>query len=129
MKGLAINFSGKAGATLAVDRSVSNFECSAQNGLVNIACSKGSDPIYSDRGTNLYKDALAGKVPTFSSAYHIANFSALDTKFFLKSTTPVDAEEVEKVILNPVSFTDNRLRLQASFTGSKGTKIGITAVL
>ena len=129
MKGLAINFSGKAGATLFTDKAVSGFSCTAQNGLVNIACGKGEDPTFDSRGTNLYKDALAGKVPTFSDSYHIANFAALDTKFFLKQNAPDGEEVIEKVILDPVEFDGNRLLLKASFTSTSGTQIGITTTL
>ena len=129
MKGLAINFAGNAGATLLTSGKVSGFACTAQNGLVNIACNKGEDVIDADRGTNLYKDALAGRVPTFSDAYHIANFAALDTKFFLKKHTPEGEEIVEKVILDPITFDGNRLALKASFTSTAGTTIGINTSL
>ena len=129
MKGLAINFSGDKGATLAVGTLISGFNCFAQNGLVNIACGKGSDTIFPDKGTNLYKDALAGRVPNFSEAYHASNFAALDTTFFLKQYENPNEEGIKSIILNPFSYVNNRLKLSASFIGTLDTTVGITETL
>lgn len=126
MKGLALQFSGAAGVTIAVTKTVTDFNCVAQNGMANIACSKGTDAIYPDKGTTLYKDALAGKVPTFTDAYHYSNFAALDTRFFLKKEAPAGVEVIDKVVLLPFSYTSSGLVLNASFTGANGTTIGIT---
>ena len=126
MKGLALQFSGASGITLAVTKKVTDFNCVAQNGMVNIACDKGSDFIYPDKGTTLYKDALAGKVPTFTDAYHYSNFAALDTRFFLKNQAPAGVEVIDKVVLLPFTYTTAGLVLNASFSGANGTTIGIT---
>lgn len=129
MKGLSIDFKGTSGITLAVTEFVTDFRATTQDGMLNIACTKGSDIIYPDRGTNLYKDALAGKVPTLTDAYHVSNFAALDTKFFLNSVIVDGGERVDKIVLEPFSYENNRLKINATFTGDAGTTVGINVTI
>jgi hypothetical protein len=125
MKGLAIVFEAD-GATLSSTASVSGFATIAQNGLVNIATIKGSDALYPKRGTALYSGGVAGKIPTYSLAYHAANFAALDTTSFIRSTdySTVSYERLKKVSLKPALYEGTRMRLNAFFLGVDGTTIG-----
>jgi hypothetical protein len=125
MEGLAIEFI-KAGAVLAVTKKVADFSTIAQNGMVNIGTEKGSDPLYKKRGTQLYNSGVVGALTTYSDAYHAANFAALDTVFFLKSSDYAvsEYERVEAVALEPITYTKSQMNINARFEGEAGTVIG-----
>ena len=125
MKGLSIDFK-KTGATLAVASSVTGFATVAQNGMVNIATSRGSDKVYPSRGTALYAQGVLGDLTTYKSAYHASNFAALDTLLFaLDSNYEDDTDErLKSVKLLPVTYTGTTMRAQATFIGVDGTRIG-----
>lgn len=87
MKGLKISFEAQ-GASLVLDQTVADADCEIQNALVNVGTARGSDPMYPLRGTNMLKEATSGAVVDLDSARHVANFAALYTFDFIRSTLP-----------------------------------------
>lgn len=125
MEGLAINFSAD-GATLSTTDKVEHFATIAQNGMVNIGTIHGSDPINTNRGTDIYNSGVLGKLTTYRAAYHATNFAAIDTEFYLRETDVDDPtyERVDSVTLEPKSYTNNVFTVNAFFTGENGSTVG-----
>jgi len=125
MKSLKIVFEA-SGARIVLDDIVEGFEAVTQNGLVNIATEQGSAPTEPDRGTNLLKDALEGKVASLLDAQHISNLAALDTLFYLRGTDEIDTleERLDTLTLKPFDYDGESVRINAVFTGSEGTVNG-----
>lgn len=125
-KSLKIIFSAE-GSTLDLANTVEGFAATVQNGLVNIVTEKGSDPGDPARGTDMFRDALQGKVADLLAAQHIANLAALDTVFYLRGTDDpaADYERVEKINMRPFSYTGERLELNAVFSGTAGSQMGV----
>jgi hypothetical protein len=125
MKSLKIVFEA-SGARIVLDDIVEGFDAVTQNGLVNIATEKGSAPTEPDRGTNLLRDALEGKVASLLDAQHISNLASLDTLFYLRGTDEIDTleERLESLVLKPFDYDGESVRINAVFNGSQGTVIG-----
>lgn len=130
MKSLKIVFEA-TGARLLLDETVEGFGAVVQNGLVNIATEKGSDPSDSARGTDLLKDALEGKVASLLSAQHISNLAALDTIFYVRGTDEIDTaeERLEALTLQPFDYDGASVRINAVFAGNQGTVVGTDTTL
>ncbi len=125
MEGLAIDFE-RTGAVLDVLSKVSDFGTIVQNGLVNIGTITGTDPLFNTRGTQLYNSGVVGALTTYNDAYHAANFAALDTTFFLKSSdyAEVTYERVRLVEMQPVTYTGSQMNINVRFEGENGTTVG-----
>lgn len=125
LEGLSVEFVA-SGARLDFSSRVSGFGTLAQNGLVNIGTVRGSDPVFPDRGTRLYRSGVVGEITNYNTAYHASNFAAMDTMFFLRRSDYVDSthERIKTVKLQPVEFVGTRMRLQARFEGDAGSAIG-----
>jgi flavodoxin len=129
-KSLKIVFEA-GGASLKLDETVEGFEAVTQNGLVNIATEQGSDSGDSKRGTNLLRNALQGRVADLLSAQHISNLAAINTLFYLRKSDETDTteERVENLALQPFEYDGTQLRINALFTGSNGSKLGVDVTL
>lgn len=83
MNGIRINFSAD-GPRFDFTSTVRQFDSTVQNALVNVGTDRGSDPIFSDRGTDLKLDGAQGRMATKIWANHSANFAALRTLAFVQ---------------------------------------------
>lgn len=128
MTGIAIDFTGEL-PTFGTGK-VSGFAASVQNALVNIGTAQGSDPVFPDRGTDLQKDAVEGRLIDLNAAQHSSNFAAVDTLAFLRSyTSPDDSTGLLAVQLEPADFTGTRLMIDAIFTSQGGATVGVKTAL
>lgn len=129
MTGIRIIFS-EDGIRFDFDNPVKDFECTAQNALVNIGTRKGSDPMFPERGTDLLKTALSGAIVDLNSAAHASNLAAVDTLFFSRTWEQAgNTERMAKVQLDPLSIQDRCLQLDAVFTSTDGNQIGTSTPL
>lgn len=80
-----------------------------QSALVNTLCDTGSDKIFPTRGSTIQADAAKGRLISLQEARYAANFAALDTMSFMRQVNP--NLELEELTLAPVSFENQRLRL------------------
>ena len=85
MRGIRITFN-EDGPRFDFSRSVRGFESVVQNALVNVGTDLGSDPIFTDRGTDLKRDGAHGRMATAIWANHSANFASLNTLAFIQQT-------------------------------------------
>lgn len=125
MKTLKIMFS-KNGASFDLGAPLyGEFECSVQNALVNIATLQGSDYVFPEKGTTIYKSALNGSLVDLNAARHAANFAALDTFLFLRDTDYLDAvERIANIELRALSIAQGVLTVETVFTSSTGRVSG-----
>lgn len=107
MNGLKVEFTD-TGMRLIPDQSISGIMTTAQNALVNIGTSKGSDWAYPNKGTDLLRSSVRDGIPTQTTARHYANFAAVDTLFFLRdSEAKTTDESLEQVTLTPDRLDHN----------------------
>lgn len=130
MKSLKISFES-GGGRLLLDETVEDFHAVVQNAMVNIATEKGSDKGDRSRGTNLLRQALQGRVADLLTAQHISNLAALDTLFYLRNSDDKNTteERMEKVQLQPFEYDGMELRINARFTGTNRTVVGVDITL
>jgi hypothetical protein len=131
MKGLKILLS-KNDTVIDLNNSVTGFDATVQNALVNIATQAGSDKIYSDKGTNLLKHAVTGKIVGFNDANHEAQIAALATLFFSRDqdTGAPSTERLGSIAMSPVTYTEGTLTISAAFTDLEGSRtLGTTTIL
>jgi len=129
VKGIAIDFT-TGGPRLYLDRQVEGFNTTVQNGMVNVGTAEGSDPIYPTRGTRLFQTAVEGGIVNYASARHASNFAALSALTFMTSTEDADVEEtLENVTLSPAELDVLSMKVEAQFTSSLGTVVGIVSNL
>lgn len=131
MKGLKILLS-KNDTVIDLNNSVSGFDATVQNALVNIATQSGSDYIYADKGTELLKNAVTGKIVGWNDANHEAQAAGITTLFFSRAQdgTAVDTERLGAVNMAPVTYTEGTLTISASFTDLAGSRtLGTTTIL
>ena len=129
MKSLKLIFAEK-GAVFDFSSTVEGFENDVQVAMVNIATTKESDPIFPDKGTDLLKEAIAGRLINIRNAEHFANFAALDTLFLLRQFEDVANENrLVKVTLKPVEFSAGKLTLDAQFVSASGETIGVLSTV
>lgn len=125
MKSVKLSFEEK-GVQFDFSAPVEDFANEVQTAMVNIATSKGSDPINPDKGTDLLKEAVAGRLINIRSAEHFANFAALDTLFLFRQFEDTnDQNRLAKVTLKPVEFAAGKLTLDAQFTSASNEVIGV----
>jgi hypothetical protein len=87
MSGLALEF-GPDGIVLQPQQPVDGLRAQVQAALLNLACERGSDPVYGERGTELMERAARDGVWSPARAQHLTNFAAVDTLFFLRDSEP-----------------------------------------
>ncbi len=103
------------GGDLRIDPSseVDGFDAVVQSCTVNLLVSKGSDPLFPDRGTDLLTRALSGAVFSSQSARHAANFASVDTLFFSRRKERADADDKpESVLLENLDFKAGKLSFE-----------------
>lgn len=82
MRSLKIDFSGD-NPTLSLETIVDGVENEGQMCLVNIATPFGSDPISTDRGTNLFPHIMRGASLFRSNLRHLAGQARLRTLYYV----------------------------------------------
>lgn len=134
MKDLKIILKGDE-STIDLNSIVEDKMLYEQKALVNMVTTKGSDPVFEDRGTDLLIDAIRGKAYSRSGIIHIGNFAALDTIYFIHSTDSEEVAEAEYTIddinVTGISYnnTDNVLNLSVQIIYTDGTSTETVADL
>ena len=131
MKGIKVILSS-TGCTINPDASVSGFDATIQNALVNIATRAGTDHAFSDKGTALLSNAVAGKIAGLNDANHESQLAALQTLFFSRAQDTAEANDIRigKIDMSPATFDGKILRVDAAFTNLSNTRIiGTTTTL
>lgn len=131
MKGVKIDFSQDFSgtsdnlATFNFNEVVEDHFAAAQNCLVNTATIVGTDKIYDDRGTDLLKAGIIGRITDIDDSTHEANFAATETLFFNNLNAIGDMELIRSYKLEPLDIVNNSLQLNAFFTFADETTLGI----
>ena len=129
MKSLRLIFNPD-GIAFDLARPLNDFDCTVQNGLVDMAVRRGTDKLFPDKGTDLLKTALSGALVDLNAANHASTFAALAVLAFSRASEYPDATEVlAKVTVQPATFTANKLQVVAQFTSNLGTVRGVTLPL
>ena len=104
------------------------FDCLTQNAVVNVATPKGSDKVFTTKGTDFFNTAVSGGIFNATSASHAANFAAYESKVFINSTLPLDQTEIlESFILEVQEITGNgEMILKARAKSSEDSESTIT---
>ena len=113
---------------LDFDSRVSGREAIAQGALLNVVNRSGTNRDRPSQGTDLLKDSLSGGASTLLDATHISNFAAMLTQLLLKSEQDPESGPdhlVSRVKLQPVEFSNQRLRLNLSVTFEDGSSVGV----
>lgn len=106
MRGIKLQFSDKA-PKLDLTTSVVDSDSTTQNVMVSLGTDKGSDRLFPARGTDLLKSFLQMGYVGDVEAQHIANFAALDSLFFYRSTNDdITLPPLQKIylVVNPVTL-------------------------
>ena len=122
MEGIKINFlNGEV--YMDPNEKVTGFDATIQNALANIGTRKGTDRMYPDKGTNLLKRAVEGKIVGLNVANHETQLSAIDTLFFSREyETSTDLSiRLGKVFMDTLSYDGAKLRINAAFTNFSET--------
>jgi hypothetical protein len=129
MNTTVVDFTGDR-PRLDLNRSLSGFKSSAQRCLINLGTRQGTDPLYEDRGTNLLRDAVSGRMVDANAAQHSANFAAADTYFFERTfDTPGDPDALAGVTLTTIEYDGQKVNFQAVFVSAGGEQIGASPTI
>ena len=126
MKDIKIILNGDA-STIDLNSMVEDKLLYEQKALVNMVTTKGSDPVFEARGTDLLIDAIRGKAYSRSGIIHIGNFAALDTIYFIHNTDAEDiadaAYTIDDINVTGISYNnvDNVLNLSVQVIYTDGT--------
>lgn len=82
MRDIRVQFAGENGSRLLLNKSVDGKLLTQQKYLINTGTSKGSDAVFTDRGTDLATKIVGGNIVDATAAEHVGNFAALDTLYF-----------------------------------------------
>lgn len=128
MKDLKIKFNGATGTTILLDEIVTGKLLSCQKYLVNTVTNRGTDIIFSDRGTTLFSSAIGGALIDSNTTIHICNFAAIDTLYFCSYEEHADIFDSDEYIsaysLSVLDYdNDNKiLHLKATMTFKDNTQ-------
>jgi hypothetical protein len=130
MEGLRISFE-KSNVALAVTGSSTGFDCTIQNALTNIGTRKGTDHMYSNKGTDILLRAVQGKIVGMNDANHEAQIAAIDTLFFSRDyeTSASGTIVLGAVTMQPLTYDGNALITTTSFTDLDQTRTVGTATI
>jgi hypothetical protein len=127
MRGIKLNFNA-GGPTFDFTAPAIDFGCTVQNALVNVGTDQGSDPFFTDRGTNLKKDGARGLMVNSAWATHSANFAALRTLSFIQQTElQSNPFKLQSFILRCQQVANQSVALEVQATSTDGTIVGIIA--
>lgn len=82
MRDIRIRFNGSDATRLDLHDTVEGKSLYEQKYLLNTAVTKGTDPIYPDRGTDMLRQSIGGTIVDTNEAMHTGNFAAVDTLYF-----------------------------------------------
>lgn len=120
-RGIKISMDG--GACRIVPVLVTGFESAAQNALVNLITTRGTDKLFAERGTDLSADVYSGAWGL--NAVHASNMASVDTKVFCRATSDCAKEDkIASIIAQPVSIVKNRAQVEVAFISEGGQTIG-----
>lgn len=119
-RGLSITFLDSGEFRLS-EGAVEGLGATVQNAMINMLTSLEKDPLWSDRGTRL-PDIAGISIPGDDrSTSHVANFAAANTLLFSRKHDRADsADQLEEIILTPVSRDFQTLTLSAYFRSQGG---------
>lgn len=121
--GIVISFLPDGGAEL-LPQVVSGLQATVQNALVNILTPAGTDLLFSNRGTALFKTAISGGIFNPRSAAHAANFAASDTLFFSREYDVADtADQLREISLQPTFTGVDSLNVESGFLSLGGVRM------
>lgn len=127
MIGVAIDFTGLK-PTFDFTRTVTDFDNTVQNTMVNIGTNLNSDPVYPDRGTYILQDGVRGRMVNLQWANHEANFAAARTMVFIKGHSAAnDAFGLQDLKLQAATYNNYRLSLYLFATCVDGSTRGVNA--
>lgn len=120
-RSLALKFQSGGELSIVTDEVVEGFRLVCQSALLNLLSEAGRDPIYSDRGTDLFSRALSGSVFDLRSASHECNFAASETLHFSRYVETADeADCLNAVQLKPVFVGLQRMDAEVGFESLDG---------
>jgi hypothetical protein len=120
MIGLSISF-GDDGPKFNFGECVRDFDATVQNALVNVGTRRGSDPLFTDRGTDLVLDAARGRMINLTWANQVSNFAALKTLAFMQSVdTESSSSKLQDFKLQSVALNDQRVDLLVQAVSNSG---------
>lgn len=130
MEGLKISFE-KSNVALNVTEASTGFDCTIQNALANIGTRKGTDYMYSNKGTDILLRAVQGKIVGLNDANHEAQIAAIDTLFFSREyeTSTDGTIMLGSVAMQPLTYVGNALITTTSFTDLDQTRTVGTATI
>jgi hypothetical protein len=129
MSGIALSFD-RDGIRLMPDVSVSGLPAQAQAALLNVACSRGSDFMYEDRGTELMERAARDGIWSPGQAQHLCNFAAVDTLFFLRATEAATGpDSLKDVGLTPGPVSGQGMEIDLYCESLNGQSLGLSPTL
>ena len=129
MTGIKLNLDSDV-PSLDFTNTVTGFDATVQNAMVNLGTLIGSDSLFPDRGTHLLQDAVSGGMINLQWANIYANFAALRTMVFSKNNnTPGNTAGLQTLSLKASVFNLNRLQLFVQATCVDGSTRGIATIL
>lgn len=118
MQDIKINFNGEHDTFIDLTAKVEGKALYVQKCLVNLATKKGTDPVYSARGTDLMEGVSGGLGISTNDGSHLANFAGIDTLFFvLEQEYAVNADSpdlVESISIHIVDYEPLRSLINVS---------------
>lgn len=124
MNGIRLNF-GEDGPRFDFSRPVRDFDSTVQCALVNVGTSKGSDPVFVDRGTDLKIDGAQGRMATEIWSNHSANFAALRTLSFVQQNDmESNSWKLQEFTLRCEKLVLDTAVLAVQAVSSNGTVVG-----
>lgn len=129
-RGVAIDISSPSKAYIRMDTESVGFGSSIQNAFVILGTKVGSDAVFASKGTDLLIDVVQGASLIGDWPIHISNIAAAQASYFIQNTELSDSpDNVDRIILEPVSVVDRRLTLSASFLSDGGETRPANALL
>jgi hypothetical protein len=126
--GIKVLLDGKNQCRIDWNTKVDGFGPSMQNTLINLVTNKGTDPAFPDRGTDMLRDTISAQGLLQYAPIHIANFAAAGTLYFERLTSPNrdDPDEISRLVLQPISVQNKRIRIACGMTAVGGTVTNLT---
>lgn len=120
MRGIGLVFTAY-GAYFQFKRRVQGFPATVQNALVNIATNRGSDPCFPERGTNLQRDGVRGRMFSSASAQQSADFASLHTTAFSRMS---GGDALQRFQLRVRGLKGDRVSMEIAAEGPNGETVG-----